>query len=397
MPPRKTSSPKGGPKKSPTDSDVIEGVAVEKPAADDQSPESSKTKSSRASQSDAEPDKASSDSDNRSQSGRHFRSGSLVAVALAGTAILIAAAGLFLQRQASNGQEAFSNDIARIEDRLAASQSGMEQIKARLAMLQTQAAQLAEQIDQIASIIPADQTADIVLLQERIDALETGIVELTDAAAKQGATRNDIGPGAGSANVQIDNVVMTRAALGAVTAMTTEATSGGSPELWFEALQSLSEAGLELGDLDNLSGLLVPPPPSHAALFERAGLLLPEVKVALRKQAGSDSWWQATAGRLSDFITLRSAESNSSGQPSDSAAFLSALRDALRDADLAEFVTTADSLILTGDLAADTRAAQDLKQLLVDAKRRLQLDGQLASFAARLTADLAVQLSGGGN
>ena len=178
-------------------------------------------------------------------------------------------------------------------------------------------------------------------------------------------------------------LVLTRTALSAVAAMTAEMASGGRPERWLSTLQSLSKAGLDLGDLDRLAAVMTPPPPTMSDLLIKGGVL------ALRLQQGdakneSDGWWQAATGQLSGFITLRSTEDRVSARQTP----VSDFEAALSASDLPSAMIAAQKV--TG---VDENLLSERDSWVAETQRRLVLDEELVTLASGLSADLAILLA----
>ena len=379
---------------SQQDADVIEGVAVEKPAAAKKARKKaskSAAKSSQAGSSQAGPssqsgsmprdDKAppKSPSADRLAAGRS-RSGGVVATGLATMALVVAIGHAALQYQTGAEdrgelQTRIANleaDLASASAMAAASQAQMAETTARL---EAEKSELSSRLDALAASIPADQSADLSDLkaefQTRLATLEPAVEALTrqmDGGAVMSAP----------ADISDTKLVLTRTALSAIAAMTAEMASGGRPERWLETLQPLSKAGLDLGDLDELTKVMTPLPSGSADLVVRGE----DLAKRLDNGSGvneSDGWWQAATGQLSNFITLRAA----GGEPAAGPTTLSEFEAALSAGDLRSAIMAAKMIEVSGE---DMRAALD--QWMRDAQRRLVLDDRLVGLTANLLADL---------
>ena len=384
---------------SQQDADVIEGVAVEKPAAakkarkkaSKSAAKSSQAGSSQAGSSQAGPssqsgsmprdDKAppKSASADRLAAGRS-PSGGVVVTGLAIMALVVAIGHAALQYQTGADdrgelQTRIANleaDLASASAMAAASQAQMAETTARL---EAEKSELSSRLDALAASIPADQSADLSDLkaefQTRLATLEPAVEALTqqmDGGAVMSAP----------ADISDTKLVLTRTALSAVAAMTAEMASGGRPERWLETLQPLSKAGLDLGDLDELTKVMTPLPSGSADLVVRGE----DLAKRLDNGSGaneSDGWWQAATGQLSNFITLRAA----GGEPAAGPTTLSEFEAALSAGDLRSAVMAAKMIEVSGE---DMRAALD--QWMRDAQRRLVLDDRLVGLTANLLADL---------
>ena len=379
---------------SQQDADVIEGVAVEKPAAAKKARKKaskSAAKSSQAGSSQAGPssqsgsmprdDKAQpkSASADRLAAGRS-RSGGVVVTGLAIMALVVAIGHAALQYQTGADdrgelQTRIANleaDLASASAMAAASQAQMAETTARL---EAEKSELSSRLDALAASIPADQSADLSDLkaefQTRLATLEPAVEALTrqmDGGAVMSAP----------ADISDTKLVLTRTALSAVAAMTAEMALGGRPERWLETLQPLSKAGLDLGDLDELTKVMTPLPSGSADLVVRGE----DLAKRLDNGSGaneSDGWWQAATGQLSNFITLRVA----GGEPAAGPTTLSEFEAALSAGDLRSAVMAAKMIEVSGE---DMRAALD--QWMRDAQRRLVLDDRLVGLTANLLADL---------
>ena len=374
---------------SQQDADVIEGVAVEKPAAAKKARKKASKSAAKSSQAGSSPpsgsmprdDKAppKSASADRLAAGRS-RSGGVVVTGLAIMALVVAIGHAALQYQTGADdrgelQTRIANleaDLASASAMAAASQAQMAETTARL---EAEKSELSSRLDALAASIPADQSADLSDLkaefQTRLATLEPAVEALTrqmDGGAVMSAP----------ADISDTKLVLTRTALSAVAAMTAEMASGGRPERWLETLQPLSKAGLDLGDLDELTKVMTPLPSGSADLVVRGE----DLAKWLDNGSGaneSDGWWQAATGQLSNFITLRAA----GGEPAAGPTTLSEFEAALSAGDLRSAVMAAKMIEVSGE---DMRAALD--QWMRDAQRRLVLDDRLVGLTANLLADL---------
>ena len=381
------------------DADVIEGVAVEKPAAakkarknasksaagssqmgassqQDGKPRDDDISSKSASAKSESPKSESTEKPARSRS----RSGGVIATGLASMALVIVIGHAAFQYQTdADDQSELQIRIADLEAalasssaRAAASQAQMAETTARL---EAEKSELSSRLDAFAASIPADQSVELSNLkaefQTRLASLEPAVEALT--------RQMDGGAGmSAAADVSDTKLVLTRTALSAVAAMTAEMASGGRPERWLEPLQSLSKAGLDLGDLDELTKVMTPPPPDISDLVTQGEGLAKQ----LRDGSGvneSDGWWQAATGQLSNFITLRAA----GGEPAAGTTTLSEFEAALSARDLRSAVMAAKMIE-----AADEDMMSAWDQWMRDAQRRLVLDDRLVGLTANLLADL---------
>ena len=374
---------------SQQDADVIEGVAVEKPAAAKKARKKASKSAAKSSQAGSSPpsdgmprdDKAppKSASADRLAAGRS-RSGGVVATGLAIMALVVAIGHAALQYQTGAEdrgelQTRIANleaDLASASAMAAASQAQMAETTARL---EAEKSELSSRLDALAASIPADQSADLSDLkaefQTRLATLEPAVEALTrqmDGGAVMSAP----------ADISDTKLVLTRTALSAVAAMTAEMASGGRPERWLETLQPLSKAGLDLGDLDELTKVMTPLPSGSADLVVRGE----DLAKRLDNGSGvneSDGWWQAATGQLSNFITLRAA----GGEPAAGQTTLSEFEAALGVGDLRSAVMAAKMIE-----ASDEGMRAALDQWMRDAQRRLVLDDRLVGLTANLLADL---------
>lgn len=395
---RKT--PKQDPQK---DAEVIEGVAVEKPATRKKAPKSGPRAAGKAAASEQDGPTPAADNPSTSQppqaapAGRS-RATSIIAIGLASLALVITIGSALMQRQSgADDQAELQSRIASLETALtstsASASASLAQMAETVTRLQSEKAELAVRLDELAASIPADQSAGLTSLraelQERLSTLETGVDVLTQQI--DGSAGMSVIDGAGDTKL-----VLIRTALSAVTAMTAEMASGGRPERWLETLQSLSSTGLDLGDLDHLAEVMSPPPPTISDLLAQGSGLVRQI----RDGAGttkSDGWWQAATGSLSNFITLRAAE----GKPAVGSTQLSDFEAALTAGDLRSAVVAAKMV-----KAVDGEAMSTLDGWVAEAQRRLVLDDSLVGLAASLSADLAnlltteaapvVEINGGG-
>ena len=380
------------------DADVIEGVAVEKPAAAKKARKNASKSAAgssqmgASSQQDGKPrgDDISPKSESpKSESAEkpapsRSRSGGVIATGLASMALVIAIGHAAFQYQTdADDQSELQTRIADLEAalasssaRAAASQAQMAETTARL---EAEKSELSSRLDAFAASIPADQSVELSRLkaefQTRLASLEPAVEALT--------RQMDGGAGmSAAADASHMKLVLTRTALSAVAAMTAEMASGGRPERWLEPLQSLSKAGLDLGDLDELTKVMTPPPPDISDLVTQGEGLAKQ----LRDGAGvndSDGWWQAATGQLSNFITLRAA----SGEPAAGTTTLSEFEAALSARDLRSAVMAAKMIE-----AADEDMMSAWDQWMRDAQRRLVLDDRLVGLTASLLADLTALL-----
>ena len=374
---------------SQQDADVIEGVAVEKPAAAKKARKKASKSAAKSSQAGSSPpsdgmprdDKAppKSASADRLAAGRS-RSGGVVVTGLAIMALVVAIGHAALQYQTgADDRVVLQTRIANLEADLAsasamaaASQAQMAETTARL---EAEKSELSSRLDALAASIPADQSADLSDLkaefQTRLATLEPAVEALTrqmDGGAVMSAP----------ADISDTKLVLTRTALSAVAAMTAEMASGGRPERWLETLQPLSKAGLDLGDLDELTKVMTPLPSGSADLVVRGE----DLAKRLDNGSGvneSDGWWQAATGQLSNFITLRAA----GGEPAAGQTTLSEFEAALGVGDLRSAVMAAKMIE-----ASDEGMRAALDQWMRDAQRRLVLDDRLVGLTANLLADL---------
>lgn len=290
----------------------------------------------------------------------------MLAICLAAAALVLALASLGLQYwRAGTMETALRAEIGSLSAGLEAATA--DAAAARLDSANIEAA-LADLVASLPPDLPPDLSGDLADLAARQDALESGLAAVETARPAPLVAAGDSG------------LFLAQSGMSIAAAMINDSRVGDDPSRWLATLSELRAAGLVVGDLDALRQAMSPLPSTHDGLIAAAGELIDP----LRQDAGRDGdngWWSAATGKLSDFVTLRRQGDPATADGAARAnAPLLAFERAVASGRLAEAVAT--SALLTTDLPAlgDWQAA---------AERRLALDDALASLASDMAARLA--------
>ena len=347
------------------DSDIIEGVAVEK-----NDKEKSRGKAAgggarrRAGRTASATESPASPPDEDTGRGPvpDTAPSARMPLILAALAVILAGAGLGLQFwRAGLEDSALRAEIDGLASRLAAAEADG-------AAASAEAAALKAELSTLSASLPPDLSDEVAGLVARQDAVEAGLAAVGSAGPAPVASGGDA------------ILALAQSGMNVAAAMINDSLSGADPSRWLATLSELRAAGLVVGDLDALRAVMSPLPATHDALVVAAhGLIEPLRGEAVKH--GHDGWWSAATGRLSDFVTLRR---QGDGAASDGARAantpLLAFERAVAAGRLADAL--AASATLTTDLAA-------LADWQAQTRRRLALDDALAAFSADMAARLA--------
>lgn len=337
------------------DSDIIEGVAVEKKDKEKSRGRAAGGGARRRAGRTASATGSSASPPVEAPSSR-------LPLLLAALAVILAAAGLGLQFWwAGTVDSALRAEIDGLASRLV-------EAEAQGAAASAEAAALKAELATLSTSLPPDLSDEIAGLAARQDAVETGL------AAVESAGPAPLTSG-GDAMLALANSGMNVAA-----AMINDSLSGADPSRWLATLSELRAAGLVVGDLDALRAVMSPLPATHEALVAAAHGLIEPLRGRAAEE-GHDGWWSAATGRLSDFVTLRR---QGDGAASDGAG--------AANTPLLAFERAVSAGRLADALAASATLTTDLATLVdwqAQARRRLALDEALAAFSADMAARLA--------
>lgn len=365
------------------DSDIIEGVAVERQEDGKASGEKSSGKgaannrgrrrTARNAASDSKTNtsqQAKTDTpagDNGPANTTSSNGVSRMPVMLAGFAVAVSLAGLGLQLwRAGPVDSALRTSIDTLAAQLAAAEADAKAAREETAKLQ-------DMLAGMAASLPPGLSNEIAGLAARQDVLEAGL------AAVEPTGSGPAGPGGDAA------LALAQSGMGVAVAMINDSLSGGDPSRWLATLSELRAAGLAVGDLDALRHAMIPMPPTHGALMVEARDLIEPLRRDAAKD-GHGGWWSAATGKLSDFVTLRRQGDDASGYGTTTvgAPLLAFERAVMAD-------RLADALAASGDLESGVQALEDWRAA---AGRRLSLDDGLAAFSADMAARLARSRAG---
>lgn len=343
------------------DSDIIEGVAVERPEDGKSSSAGTRRRSTKKAASKESPASAREGDRGKTPApkGAALARMSLV---LASLAMVLALAGLGLQFWKSETAEvAQQAEIDGLAARLAVAE-------AEAAAARDAAAALKAEMTDFAGNLPPDLSENVASLAARQDALESGLAAVESAGPSRFGSDGGV------------TLALAQSGMNIAAAMISDSISGRDPSRWLATLSELRAAGLVVGDLDVLRSVMSPLPPTHDALVAEARGLMEPLRSDANK-GGNDSWWTAATGRLSDFVTLRrqgevAAQDGASTANNPLIAF--------------ERAVTAGRLFdaVEASVALETGLAA-LGSWQAKARRRLALDDALATFSADMAARLA--------
>ena len=376
-------------KNSDTEPDVIEGVAVEKPA-----------KTRRRSASGAGGGMSESESGQTRQAASGTRSGGdagsrgggdtpntsdisagkrrapvilTISVILAIIAIAVALAGTIFQHWTASRQEArLRAEIEALTVRVdAASETQSEQqveaqteTEALMASLREERDATAARLAELEAAWQANPDRDIEALSLRLGALEDDLAARREAGGVSG-----VDPGR----------ALALAGMSVAAAMNVANLDGGDPAQWLPALQETARAGLDMGDLERLQSLLVPRPAPPGRLLAEAEDLVEMMK----RNPGEDvGWWRSTTDMLGGFVRLRRSDTDpmSDGEASGLLSPLEEFARAIRADGLA------GALAASEEIAAPPAGLVEWQR---EARRRVNLDAELAALTARAAALLS--------
>lgn len=375
-------------KNSDTEPDVIEGVAVEKPAkkrrrsaagagggmSESGSGRTREAPSGTGSRGDADIPHTSN------ISGRSVgKKGAAVILAI--IAMAIALAGMIFQQWTASRQEArLRAEIEALTVRVdAAAETQSEQqveaqteTQAMMTSLREERAAMAARLAELEAAWPTNPVEDIEAMSLRLGALEDDLAARREAGGVSG-----VEPGR----------ALALAGMSVVAAMNVANLDGGDPAQWLPALQETARAGLDMGDLERLDSLLVPRPAPTGQLLAEAGDLVEMMK----RNPGEDvGWWRSTTDMLGGFVRLRRSDvalrsngvaaGESNGDPGGSLSPLEGFARAARADGLA------GALAASEEIAAPPAGLVEWQR---EARRRVNLDAELAALTARAAALLS--------
>ena len=343
------------------DSDIIEGVAVEKPDGGKSSAGGTRRRSAKKAAA-KEPPSSAPENGGAAKPAPGAGDPARMPLIVASLAVVLALVGLGLQLWRSGTAEtALRTEINGLVARLAAAE-------ADAAAARSEATVLKADIAELAASLPPDLSNRIVGLATRQDALESGLAAVESAGPAPLGTGGDA------------SLVLAQSGMNIATAMISDSLSGRDPSRWLATLSELRAAGLVVGDLDALRAVMSPVPATHDALVAEARGLIGSLRSNVAK-GGNDSWWTAATGRLSDFVTLR-RKGESAAQDGAAAANTPIL--------------TFERAVTSGRLVDAFEASAALGSRLAalgtwqaEVRRRLALDDALAAFSADMAARLA--------
>ena len=383
-------------KTSNTDPDIIEGVAVEKPApstsrrraagrekspsgtgASEQRPASA---SAGASASDSA-DKASPDSMQSGKSaGKSAETSSdapaasdvparreSMPVILGAAAILLALGGIIIQQwMAARQKTQLRAEIETLVAQIELVNGSLANAQAQVITIGVSQDAVVSRLARLEADLPQDPAEALAVLAERLDTLAADLAALP---ADNDVTLSPFESG----------LALAQTGLGAANAMNAANLAGGDPAQWVPVLQELARAGLDVGDLEEIETLLTArPAPTVQLLAEGVAL----ATVAESDRESDSGWWQNATGRIAGFIKLRrSDDAPATGESvAETATPLDEFERTLRTGRL-------------GDALVSSRKIIPLPAGLDDwqsrAQRRLDLEAGLAGLVARMTAQLA--------
>ncbi len=384
-----------GKKTSDTDPDIIEGVAVEKPATSTgrgqaagrgksrsrsgtSKPRSADTSAERATADNARSDQSAGKSSRKSSDGSiaggaPARRHSMPAI-LSIAAIMLVLAGIAVQQWMAVRQETrLRAEIETLAAQLEMVNESLASGQARIAAIGTSQDRLVSRLAGLEAAQPQDPAEALATLSARLDSLAAAMDSLP-SGDEASLPSSDTGG------------TLAQAGLGAANAMNAANLDGGDPAQWLPVLRELARAGLDVGDLDALSAMLMPRPAATAQLLAEGADL-----VALLQQGrdGDSGWWQNTTGRIAGFISLR--RSDDAPVAGETAAETPLPRDAfaraLRSGGLETALAASRTITPPPDGLADWQAG---------AQRRLDLDAALAGLMAQMAAQMAAHLAAAG-
>lgn len=290
----------------------------------------------------------------------------MLAICLAGAALVLALASLGFQYwRAGTVENALRAEIESLSAGLEAATADAAAARQETANVQTALADLAASLPRD---LPPDLSGDLADLAARQDAIESGLAAIEAARPAPLVAAGDSGR------------FLAQSGMSIAAAMINDSRVGDDPSRWLATLSELRAAGLMVGDLDALRRAMSPLPPTHDGLIASARDLIDPLRQNASR-VGDNGWWSAATGKLADFITLRRQGDPAAADGAARAnAPLLAFERAVASGRLAKAV--AASALLTTDLAAlgDWQAA---------AKRRLALDDALASLASDMAGRVA--------
>ena len=327
-----------GKKKPDTDPEIIEGVAVEKPAsqagrrrsagrgkaasgqagtrqntgqdsgqastgqnAGQNTGQNSEQNSGQAASGTGTPDSTSNDTSNHTSGGAaaDFAAGSVpsgrasLPVMLGAAALVLALASIVIQQWMMARQDSrLHAELDPLAAQLATGGDMLARAEAEILVLKTNQDAAMARLAGVEAALPQDPAAALATLSARLDELAANL---------------DARPSGGDASLpsRTSGLTLAQAGLGAVNAMNAANLDGGDAAQWVPVLRELAQAGLDVGDLTRLEALLTPPPPLAARLRAEASALAGTMQ---QDQADASGWWQATTGRIAGFIRLRRSD-----------------------------------------------------------------------------------------
>ena len=399
-------------KTSHNDPDIIEGVAVEKPAAStgrgraagrgksrsgtgaskqrsaDTSADTSggasgdkaaDTSAERATadnaQSDKSPDKSTQkSSDDSSAGGALARRHGLPAI-LGAMAILLALAGIAVQQWMAARQETqLRAEIETLAAQLEAANEMLANAQTQITAIGTNQDGVVSRLAGLEAALPQDPAEALAALSARLDTLAAEMAALpvgSDAAQPQF--------GSGLVESGLVESGLAQAGLGAANAMNAANLDGGDPAQWVPVLREVTRAGLDVGDVEAIAALLTPRPAPTAQLLAEGTDLVALIR---QHRDGDSGWWQNTTGRIAGFIRLRRSDDAPATEETapQTATPPDAFARALRSGGLAAALAASRAINPSPAGLADWQAA---------AQRRLDLDAALAGLMAQMTAHVA--------
>ena len=368
------------------DSDIIEGVAVDKTGASSGTGRKRRSSGKAPSEKQASrtrgADKAGGSGGGASEPGQQTDSpaararggGRSMAALMAAAAILIAGAGVAIQEWRTMARvQAFHAEIAALEGRLEVAETAARSAEDEAARL---SGQISGRLAALEAAMPDDPK-----------------VALNDLAAVQDdfgqrLQRLETAPAPAAGGVDGSQMALAQSALTVASAMLADSLAGGDAGRWLPVLEELNAAGLDLDNLESFQAALSPPPPSTSQLLASATAMMPTLRDSVRDRSGG--WWSSTADTLAGFVTLRRQDQSDTPPSADGGTPLASFADAIAGGRLE------DALAASAELAAAMPdQAVGLNGWRISAERRLAADAALARFsadmAARLTASGAVE------
>ena len=387
-------------KTSHNDPDIIEGVAVEKPAASTgrgraagrgksrsgtgaskqrSADTSADTSAERATADNARSDQSAGQSSRKSSdgsiaSGAPARRHSMPTI-LSIAAIMLVLAGIAVQQWMAVRQETqLRAEIETLAAQLEAANEMLANAQTQITAIGTNQDGVVSRLAGLEAALPQDPAEALAALSARLDTLAAEMAALpvgSDAAQPQF--------GSGLVESGLVESGLAQAGLGAANAMNAANLDGGDPAQWVPVLREVTRAGLDVGDVEAIAALLTPRPAPTAQLLAEGTDLVALIR---QHRDGDSGWWQNTTGRIAGFIRLRRSDDAPATEETapQTATPPDAFARALRSGGLAAALAASRAINPSPAGLADWQAA---------AQRRLDLDAALAGLMAQMTAHVA--------